>query len=454
MPDSSTATDSGMAQDTSHATSVDTSVDTSAGTAATSTTTAATAATAATAPGETADRPLTFHPLHFQAEDGEVNVGRMDEGTFVVLPEDGAALLRRLVEGMTCAQAAAWYHTAYGEPVDVEDFVADLRELGFLAEDGTRPAEPTGPVRWMRLGQALFSPVTAVLYGGLVAAAAVAMVRAPALLPTPHHVFFTHYMSVLTLTIFLGQLPFILLHESAHALAGRRLGVPSRLSIGRRLYYLVLVTTMDGLVGVPRRRRYLPMLAGMLTDVGALAALTLLAAATRDAGGGFPLVGAVALALAYATLMRLAWQGYFFIQTDVYYLVVTVMGCVDLQTTAKQMLANRWSALWRRPPRHDPEDWHPRDRAVARWYSLLIVAGYGFCLVTTVFALAPVVVRVFGTALGRLFGHGGQGGAGLADSALFLALSLGEMAVAGTLYLRERRAAGRRPLREPSLPTA
>jgi hypothetical protein len=45
----------------------------------------------------------------------------------------------------------------------------------------------------------------------------------------------THYMSVLTLAMFFGQLPLILLHESAHALAGRRLGVPSRLSIGRRL---------------------------------------------------------------------------------------------------------------------------------------------------------------------------------------------------------------------------
>lgn len=418
MPDLSTATDSGTAQGTS-----------------------------------AGDGPLTFHPLHFQAEAGEVNVGRMDEGTFVVLPEDGAALLRCLVEGMTREQAAAWYQDTYGEPVDVEDFVADLRELGFLAEDGIAAA-PTGPVRWMRLGQAMFSPVSAVLYLGLLAAAAIVMLRAPALLPTPHHVFFTHYMSVLTLTIFLGQLPFILLHESAHALAGRRLGVPSRLSIGRRLYYLVLVTTMDGLAGVPRRRRYLPMLAGMLTDVGALAALTLLAAATRDADGGFPLIGAVALALAYATLMRLAWQGYFFIQTDVYYLVVTVMGCVDLQTTAKQMLANRWNALWGRPARHDPDDWHPRDRAVGRWYSLLIVAGYGFCLVTTVFALLPVIVRVFGTALARLFGNGHQGGAGLADSALFLALSLGEMAVAGTLYLRERRAGRRRTVRDAPVAAA
>jgi hypothetical protein len=401
-------------------------------------------ATAEPGEGEAAravEERLAFHPLSFQPEGDEVTVGRMDEGTFVVLPADGAALLRRLVDGMSCAQAARWYEDEYGESVDIADFAADLGELGFLRAAGEPAPPPAAPVRWMRLGRVVFSPVSGVLYLALVAGAVAAMVRTPALAPSNHQVFFTHYMSVLTLAMFFGQLPLILLHESAHALAGRRLGVPSRLSIGRRLYYLAFITTLDGLAVVPRRKRYLPMLAGMLTDVGALAALTLLAAATRRPDGGFPLLGAVALALAYATLLRLLWQGWFFIQTDVYYLIVTVLGCLDLQATARQMLANRWNTLWGRPARHDPADWHPRDRAVARWYSVLMVVGYAFCLTTMVLALIPLLTRVFGTAIGRLAGNGHQGGAGLADSLLFLALSLGELAVAGTLYLRERRAA-------------
>jgi hypothetical protein len=110
----------------------------------------------------------------------------------------------------------------------------------------------------------------------------------------------------------------------------------------------------------------------------------------------------VALALAYATLLRLLWQGWFFIQTDVYCLIVTVLGCLDLQATARRMLANRWSTLRGRPARHDPADRHPRDRAVARWYSVLMVVGYAFCLTTMVLALIPLLARVFGTAIGRL----------------------------------------------------
>jgi hypothetical protein len=401
------------------------------------------------------ERPLAFHTLSFQPDGDEVTVGRLDEGTFVVLPEDGAELLRRLVDGLSCAQAAEWYQQTYGETVDVEDFVADIAELGFLrGADEPEPAAPA-PVRWMRLGRAVFSPVGAAVYLALLGGAVVAMVRAPVLAPDYHHLFFTRYMSLLMVTMFVGQMPLLLLHEAAHALAGRRLGLPSRLSVGRRLYYLVFLTTMDGLVGVPRRKRYLPILAGILTDIGVLAALTLVAATTRRADGSVPLVGQLALALAYLTLLRLLWQCWFFLQTDLYYLVVTVLGCVDLQTTAKQVIANRWHTVRGRPAPHDPDGWHPKDRKAARWYSLLIVGGYAFSLVTLVLGLLPVAVRVLGTVLDRLTGHGSPGAAALVDSVLFLALSLGELAIPGVLFLRERRAvqtAADRAVRAPSTP--
>ena len=84
------------------------------------------------------------------------------------------------------------------------------------------------------------------------------MVRSPELVPSYHDLFFTRYMTVLELVTFLGQFPLILLHELAHALAGRRLGLRTRLSIDRRMYYVVFVTELDGLVTVPRRKRNLP----------------------------------------------------------------------------------------------------------------------------------------------------------------------------------------------------
>jgi hypothetical protein len=244
---------------------------------------------------------------------------------------------------------------------------------------------------------------------------------------------------VMMVALFITQFPLILLHEASHALAGRRLGLPSRLSVGRRFYYLVFETSMDGLVAQPKSKRVLPILSGILTDFGVLAALTLGAAATMRPDGSFPLLGGLLLAMAYTTLLRVLWQFFFFLQTDIYYLVVTVLGCVDLHTCAKQMLSNRWRELLGRSPRYDPADWHPRDRKVARWYSALIVTGYAVVLATLVVAVVPILFRLLGTVIGRLTGNGAQGAAGLVDSIVFLVLSIGEIVIALALSLRDRR---------------
>lgn len=396
-----------------------------------------------TTPEGAMEPPLVFHDLTFHEEGEEVTVGRLDTGSFVVLPAEGAALLRRLVSGDTQAAAATWFERTYGEPVDVADFVSDLRELDFLRAEGDDAAAAPAPVRWTRLGRAVFSPVAAVACVALLTAWVVAMVREPVLVPNYHNLFFTHYLSVLMVTVFVAQMPLILLHEASHALAGRRLGLPSTLSIGRRLYYLVFQTTMDGLVAVPRRKRFLPILAGILTDVVLMAAMTLIAAATQRADGTFQLAGAFLLAMAYLTLLRLLWQCWFFLQTDIYYLVVTVLGCVDLQTTTRQFLGNWFRRRLGKPARHDPSRWHPRDHAAARWYSVLMVLGYGLSIATLLIAVVPAVGHVLATVVDRFSGANPQGTAGLLDNIVFLLLSVGELAVAGVLFLRERRQATR-----------
>ncbi len=99
------------------------------------------------------------------------------------------------------------------------------------------------------------------------------MTRDHALIPQYRNLFFTSYISVISLVLYFGQFPFIVLHETFHALAGRRLGLRTRLGFGRRLYFVVVETTMDGLVSVPRRKRYLPILVGMLADLLVIAVL-------------------------------------------------------------------------------------------------------------------------------------------------------------------------------------
>lgn len=386
------------------------------------------------------DRSVAVHPLRYLDEGDEVTVGRADTDSYCVLPADGAALLHQLENGVSPRRAGDWYQQVYGETVDVVEFLAAMKELGFLSVAGEEIASPVRPLRWQRLGRAVFSPVAWIVYIVLLGTAVWAMVRHHDLLPHYRNLFFTPYMTVLELVLFVGQVPLLLLHESFHMLAGRRLGLRSRLRIGRRLYYLVLETSLDGLVAVPRRQRYLPMLAGMLMDLLVLAALTLLAAAVRHPDGTQPLVGGVCLALAFGTLLRFVWQFYFYLQTDLYHVIVTTLGCVDLQKTARQMIANRFNRRLGRPDRcFDESVWHPRDRVVARWYSWLIVIGYTVSIVVLVLVMVPTSVWVLSVVIGRLVGGPHTTPIGIADSTVFLILNLAQLAIVIGLAIRQRR---------------
>jgi hypothetical protein len=384
------------------------------------------------------DQPLRLHPLTYLEEGDEVTVGRADIDSYGLFPPDGAALVRHLDEGATPGAAAQWYLEQYGEQVDIEEFLAVLDELDLLVKAGEEPAVAQ-VIGWQRLGRALFSPLAWFLYALLTGGAIAEMVRTPALDPSYKHLFFTHSsLTLLTLGIVVGQVPFLLLHETFHALAGRRLGLNSKLSIGRRFYYVVFLTSLDGLVAVPRSKRYLPMLAGILLDVLVLSGLTLVAAAVGSASGFGALAYKFFLCTAFGVVLRLAWQLYFFLRTDLYFLAMTVLGCNDLQTVSRQLLGNRINRLVGRRSRMVAEEtWTPRDRQVAGWYSWLMIAGYGFLTVLATTVMAPAAIRITRIALGKLGTD--HSFLNVIDVVVFLLLNFSEFMLAGFLALRGRR---------------
>ncbi|MFY1636214.1 hypothetical protein ACN27F_23555 [Solwaraspora sp. WMMB335] len=383
------------------------------------------------------DSRVVLHPLVYLADGDEVTIGRRDIDSYGIFPPDGAEMVRRLAAGETPREVDLWYQRAYGESADIEHVLGALAELDFIVDGGQVPQRQR-PIRGQRLGAVMFSPVATILYAVVIIASLIAMARSPDLVPHYSNLFFTDYLTIIEAALAVGAVPLVLLHEAFHLLAARRLGIRSRISIGRRLYYVVLETSLDGLVTVPRRQRYLPILAGMLLDVLILSLLTLIADLTRTPDGGLSAVGRLCLALAFATLLRIAWQFFFYLRTDLYVLMSTLLGCVDLHTTAKRLLRNRvWRLLGRRDRLVDEDQWHPVDRRVATWYSWLIVAGYTFSIAVFVFGVAPAVYLMFANAIGRLGGEATTGE--LADSVVFLVLNLGQILLTVWLAVRERR---------------
>ncbi len=393
---------------------------------------------------------LRLHPLTFLADGDDVVVGRVDIDSYGVFPPDGAELIKRLGDGLSPSGAADWYEATYSEPVDLEAFLDALDELGFIDNDARRDralstqghAETLTPVadrvRWQRAGQALFSPPAWLLFAGLVGLAVAACVSRPELVPDRDHVFFSHYLLVIEITVALGQIPLILIHELFHLLAGRRLGLNARIRVSHRLYFVVFETVLDGLVIVPRGKRYLPMLAGMLADLLVVSLLTLIAWAAWTVEGSASVVAGVCLALAFTTILRFAFEFLLFLRTDIYYLIATLRGCVDLHGTSRD-LARNW--LWRRlrrPERlQDPALWHPNDVRTARWYAPLYLSGYALAFGLFALVLLPISWRFLETAVTTVIHHD-AGSARFWDATALLLLNVAQPATAGLLKLRDR----------------
>ncbi len=384
--------------------------------------------------------PVPLHDLVFLDEGEHVVVGRRDIDSYGVFPPDGAALLRALKRGGTPTDAARWYEQTYGERVDIEAFLQTLDELDFVRAHG-EAAGSNGDVTGQRLGRLLFSPVAWALYALIIVTAIVVSVSDAWLRPSPHHIIFCGSLVVVELTVVFGQALLALVHEAFHVLAGRRLGLRTKLRISRRLYFVVYETVLDGLVTVPRAKRFLPILAGLLADVLCLALLTLIASVTHGPGAHPALVARIGLALAVSTLPRIAWQFYFYLETDVYHLISAAFGCNELQRTARHVVRRKLQRLIGRHTANTRDaGFDPRDLQIARWYAPVLVVGYAFSVVTLVGITAPLAWQFAGHVIDSLSGARFGGTAHKWDTVVVLLLTTMQLVIAFAIAIRDRRA--------------
>jgi putative peptide zinc metalloprotease protein len=245
---------------------------------------------------------------------------------FVAVPEIGGQVVLWLQDGIApeeCAERAA---ELAGEPVDVTGFIDGLAEAGLLAPDDTAEL-----AQWKRTaGRLVFGRAGLIAASLLTLTAAVALVGFPRVRPGYQDAITTGIplvtiVSVAGLGIALG-----LAHEFAHVLAAWAAGVPSRISISRRMITIVYQTDLTRLWSVPRRSRIVPLLAGLLFDgatIGVLAVIEL----TLPAGPAT--VAHLIRAAVLLNISAIGFQFLIFLRTDVYALFVLATGCKHLWAT-------------------------------------------------------------------------------------------------------------------------
>jgi putative peptide zinc metalloprotease protein len=336
-----------------------------------------TALEAETQPAIAPDSVLRLRELSVTEQGDGFVVGLPGIGPFVSLPLVGRQAVERLAAGRTVAETAAdLTPDGAAEPVDVLAFARTLGKLGFVegvddrdwdaapAQHSVMPRSAAGRLRW------LFTWQAGIVAAASAVAAAALLLLDPAIRPSALDVFFldspVRSLALLTLVTYL----LAALHELAHVGAAAALGVPARLRITRRLYFLTFETNLTGLWALPPRKRVGPLLAGMGFDSVVLAVLLVLRHADL---GPQPFLAALVL----VEVAALVTQFFVFLRTDVYAVMTALLGCTNLSLTTRLLLRRSVRAL-------TPDQGSQlaaasrRDLDVARWYRWVHALGMAF----------------------------------------------------------------------------
>ncbi len=136
-------------------------------------------------------------------------------------------------------------------------------------------------------------------------------------------------------------------------------------------------------------------------------------------------LGDFCLSVAYITLLRFLWQFSFYLRTDLYYVIMTALGCVDLQNTTRAYVRHLFFTFFRRADKMEDEaQWHPRDRQVVRWYTPVYLGGYAVSIGLLLFVGAPLTIQLLSMMIAHLLHGISADPGGFLDAMIFLAFNL------------------------------
>jgi putative peptide zinc metalloprotease protein len=405
----------------------------------------------------TADSRVEVIPFTRQEDGEEIVIGYPETSVFIALPPDAVELLDYLAEGKTIGETQALYRVKYGETPDIADLLEILAEKGFVRSQisnlpasfpGKSQVAPLPPkkVRYhfdrfpQSLARRIFSRNVILGCGVAIGLALLAATVEPSLIPGWNAYFFPENVTLMRL-IFISIGYFTLfLHEMAHLLAARAIGVSSRMGISNRMWFLVAETDMTGIWSLPRSQRYLPFLAGPLLDAVSGSVLVLILFA--ESHGLFelsPLWLQVVRAILLTYLLRLLWQCYLFVRTDFYFAIGNFFGCKSLMKDTEVYLRNQLGRIFHRIRQVDQSHIPVAERKAIQRYAWLWLVGRAAALWSLFFITIPVIWN-YSVLIFNIFRAGYQTNPyAFADGLLLLLLILGPQIAGFWLWFRSFR---------------
>lgn len=383
-------------------------------------------------------------PLSIQKDGDTYLVGNAEIGDFYQFPESAVTILDMVKSGRTLSEITS--HISADEDIDVADFIEQLISIGFIY-----PMEQSD-LFWKnlknnsdnkrilninpRIAGTIFSPITLIIYVITVGYALYSAYYQPSLRVNWQAFYTDEYRSGLLVAVILLSLIDVVVHELSHMIAAAKYGVRSKYGLGNRLWTIVAETDLTGIMSLPKRLRYFPLLAGMMADILLISLITLLIGYILNFYQGFGIQ--ILQALILQILSSLVWQFNVFVKTDIYFVLCTYFNYPDLDKDARiylrrciyRLTAGRFGA--------SGADLYDRHIGVLRLFSVVWLIGRTFSFAILFGVYLPTIIHYIVSAA-HSFSSPGESAWVAYDTITFALISLTMTGVGMYTWLRQRK---------------
>ncbi|UOQ86447.1 peptidase [Gracilibacillus salinarum] len=294
------------------------------------------------------DSKIVLHELHYRKEKKHFIVEKNSTGDFYEMPELCIEAIEKIKQHQSLKQIEEELSMAYPqEEVDMLSFVQQLIELELVKElDGEEVVqnETDQAVKgftWLpsSFAKILFNKVTIPLLLLLFLTNLLLLITNHRLLPHYTDIFLFQSMISNMGLYMLISLVLIILHELGHILAIRSYDLPASVSIGHRMYILIVAETdLTAAWKLEAPQRYRLFLGGMFMDQ--LLLLTALLIKLTMPAGEVLFTGIISIVI-LDIFIKTIYQCSIYMKTDLYYVLETATGCYNLMENGKNDLA-KW----------------------------------------------------------------------------------------------------------------
>jgi putative peptide zinc metalloprotease protein len=290
---------------------------------------------------------LTLYPLQIRPDKKHFIVEDEVTGEFYEMPKVCIDAIEQLNQGKSLRKVEAQLLQAYpSEEVDMMDFANQLIEYGLVKEidgqatESVKKTQSVSGMGWLspRLGRLFFNPISNTIYSIFFIMNITLMILHPELLPHYRDIFLVDSMLLNVFIYAAISFLFLMIHEFGHMLAIRSYGLPTKLSIGHRLFFIVLETDLTSAWKLAPRERLKLYLGGMAFEQVILSTTILLSLAL---GGSTSFWVSVLPIIIFDISMKTIYQCCIYMKTDLYYVVENITGCYNLMENSKQSLS-KW----------------------------------------------------------------------------------------------------------------